>query len=142
LWNVWQQASWLEFLGELDTKINERKMCGLDDIIPGILRLSAEEQRHLTGLCLGIGKKDLPKGRELKDNLSIIHKTLLMAVQSLQYRKPKVPFRTASRASSRAEPYIGSTVYSPEQTTPTRISVCREGKSAPVFYTPISTKMY
>lgn len=65
-------------------------MCALDDILPGFLRLSPDEQRHLTGIMLGIGKKDLPKGRELKDNHSIIHKTLLMAVQSQHYRKPKV----------------------------------------------------
>jgi len=85
------QASWIEFLTELDTKINERKMCALDDVLPGFLRLTPDEQRHLTGVMQGIGKKDLPKGRDLKDNHSIIHKTLLMAVQSQQYRKPKDP---------------------------------------------------
>eukprot|EP00192_Tetraselmis_astigmatica_P019482 CAMPEP_0117683388 /NCGR_PEP_ID=MMETSP0804-20121206/20362_1 /TAXON_ID=1074897 /ORGANISM="Tetraselmis astigmatica, Strain CCMP880" /LENGTH=218 /DNA_ID=CAMNT_0005493955 /DNA_START=240 /DNA_END=896 /DNA_ORIENTATION=- len=86
------QASWMELLTELDSKINETKSCGLDDILPGYLKLTPEEQMKLVGIVESINKKSLPKGRDLKDTQSVIHKCLVQAVFSEVYRKPKVGY--------------------------------------------------
>ena len=87
---MYQQASWMEMLTEIDTKINENKACSLDDILNGFHMLTEEEQRQMIGIMQSINKKSLPKGRDLKDTQSVIHKTLMMATFANNYRREKV----------------------------------------------------
>lgn len=89
-WLLLQQSSWIEMLTEIDLKINESKVCSLDDILPGFSKLTEEEQQQMIGIVQSIGKKSLPKGRDLKDTYSVIHKTLMMATLSKSYRREKV----------------------------------------------------